>query len=120
MRPYPVMDSQDPERIAPFWCGLLDLQVTRSDSNGLVVGSMRDGFLLGIQRVPEPKTVKNRVHLDVHVDDLDEGTARVEALGGRWIEPGNTRDIEGGFLWRVMADPEGNEFCIHQLPQTET
>jgi predicted enzyme related to lactoylglutathione lyase len=113
------MDSSDPERIAPFWSGLLGLEVTRTDSNGLIVGSMRDGFLLGIQRVTEPKTVKNRMHLDVHVDDLDEGTARVEALGGLWIEPGNTRDIDG-FLWRVMADPEGNEFCIHQLPQTAT
>jgi len=52
---------------------------------------------------------------DVVVDDLDEATAQAEALGGRWTEPGSTRDLDG-FLWRCMADPEGNEFCIFTLP----
>jgi predicted enzyme related to lactoylglutathione lyase len=122
MRPNPVIDSQDPERIAPFWSGLLDLQVTARHGGGehVVVGSLSDGFLLVIHRVPEPKVGKNRVHLDVHVEDLDEGTARVEALGGSWTEPGNTRELDGSFLWRCMSDPEGNEFCIHQLPHAAT
>jgi predicted enzyme related to lactoylglutathione lyase len=116
MRPYPVIDSQDPERIVPFWSGLLNLKA-RADGDYFTIGSMSDGFVMVVQRVPEAKTVKNRVHLDVNVDDLDEGTVRVKELGGRWTEPGNTREMHGGFLWRCMANPEGNEFCIHQLPQ---
>ena len=61
--------------------------------------------------------VKNRVHLDLLVKGLDKGTARVEALGGRWIEAGNTLELDG-FRWRCMADPEGNEFCIYVPPST--
>ena len=72
--------------------------------------------MLVFQRVPEPKVGKNRVHVDVIVDDLEEGTKKVEALGGHWTEPGTTLDIDG-FSWRVMADPEGNEFCIMTAPR---
>ena len=46
---------------------------------------------------------------------LDASTAEIEGLGGRWLEPGNTRELEG-FRWRCMADPEGNEFDIDTLP----
>jgi hypothetical protein len=51
----------------------------------------------------------------MHVDDLDSGTAHAEALGGRWTEPGITRGADG-YFWRVMADPEDNEFCICTYP----
>ena len=67
------------------------------------------------QRVPEAKAGKNRLHLDLVVDDLGEATAEVEKLGGRWLEPGTTRELEG-FRWRCMAGPEGNEFDIDVLP----
>ena len=67
--------------------------------------------MLVFQRVPESKVGKNRVHWDVLVDDLEVGTKRVEALGGRWIEPGTTRELDG-FEWRCMADLDDNEFCI--------
>jgi predicted enzyme related to lactoylglutathione lyase len=73
--------------------------------------------MLVFQRVPEPKSGKNRVHWDVFVDDLEATTRRVEALGGRWTEPGKTRELDG-FLWRCMADTEGNEFCICVPPST--
>jgi predicted enzyme related to lactoylglutathione lyase len=88
------MDSQDPERIAPFWCELLGMEVVSRLDGGrhVVLRSADDSFMLGIQRVPEPRLGKNRVHLDMSVDDLDGGTARVESLGGRWIEPGTTHD----------------------------
>ncbi len=65
---------------------------------------------MAFQRVPEPKEGKARVHVDVGVDDLDE-TRAIEALGGAWTEVGVTRNV-GDYRWRVMADPEGNEFCI--------
>jgi len=46
---------------------------------------------------------------------MDTATTEIETLGGRWLEPGSTRELEG-FRWRVMADPEGNEFDIDVLP----
>jgi len=56
-----------------------------------------------------------REHLDLIVEDLEKATTEIESLGGRWLEPGNTRELEG-FRWRIMADPEGNEFDIDVLP----
>src|SRR6516164_1137010 len=103
---YLVIDATDPERLAQFWCGLLDVRVDTT---------LGDGLTVGFQRVSEKKAGKNRLHLDLIVEDLDEATAEIETLGGRWLEPGNTRELEG-FQWRCMADPEGNEFDIDVLP----
>ena len=58
------------------------------------------------ERVSEPKTAKNRVHIDVSAPDVAEAQARIVALGGSRV----TGYEAGGFL--VMADPEGNEFCV--------
>ena len=63
----------------------------------------------------EAKSGKNRLHLDLVVENLDAVTAEVESLGGRWLEPGLTRELEG-FRWRIRADPEGNEFDLDTLP----
>jgi hypothetical protein len=64
------------------------------------------------QEVPEPKTVKNRVHWDLHVQDAnldqDEIRAALEARGARFLYSAS----EGPFSWHTMADPEGNEFCV--------
>ena len=114
---YLVIDSQNPARVTPFWCDLLGVEVetTIGDGQFVVLTAAKDGLTLGFQRVSETKSSKNRLHLDLIVTDLDESTAEIEALGGRWIEPGNTRELEG-FKWRCMADPEGNEFDIDVLP----
>jgi len=66
--------------------------------------------ILRFQRVPEPKTTKNRLHLDVSVRDIDVVCSRVEALGATRVS--DTVLTEWGYEWRVMADPEGNEFCL--------
>jgi len=114
---YLVIDAADPESLAPFWCGLLDVTVdaTIGDGEFLVLSPTEDGLVLGFQRVKEAKTGKNRLHLDLVVDDLDAATTEVEELGGRWLERGNTRELEG-FQWRCMADPDGNEFDLDVLP----
>jgi predicted enzyme related to lactoylglutathione lyase len=66
---------------------------------------------VSFQRVPEPKITKNRVHLDLVVDDVNVATARIEALGGRRRRPaGDFSEYDSS--WRTMADPEGNEFCL--------
>jgi predicted enzyme related to lactoylglutathione lyase len=114
---YLVVDAADPAALARFWCGLLTVTVDTEIGDGefLVLSPTEDGLTVGFQRVADAKLGKNRVHLDLVVDDLDQSTAEIEKLGGRWLEPGNTRELEG-FRWRCMADPEGNEFDIDVLP----
>ena len=114
---YLVIDTTDPALLTPFWCGLLDVEVetTIGDGQFVVLSPTKDGLTVGFQRVTDTKVGKNRLHLDLIVEDLDAATAEVEALGGRWLESGNTRDLEG-FRWRCMADPEGNEFDLDVLP----
>jgi predicted enzyme related to lactoylglutathione lyase len=112
-----AIDTVDPGRLAPFWSALLGVQVDSELGDGafLLLTPTEEGLILGFQRVPEAKSQKNRVHLDLVVDDLDVATKAVERLGGRWLEPGTTRELEG-FGWRCMADPEGNEFDLDVLP----
>lgn len=114
---YLVIDSIDPDRLSPFWCRLLDVEVDSNLGEGqfIVLSPTKNGLTIGFQRVPEAKQGKNRLHLDLIVEDLDRATAEIESIGGRWLEPATTRELEG-FTWRVMADPEGNEFDIDVLP----
>ncbi len=58
----------------------------------------------------EPKTVKNRLHFDVKVADIDAATERLESLGGRRIDAEIGHEV--GYAFRAVADPEGNEFCL--------
>ena len=114
---YLVVDSQHPTSLARFWCSLLAVEIETTIGAGqfIVLTPTADGLTVGFQQVPEAKSGKNRLHLDLVVDDLDAATAEVESLGGRWLEPGETHELEG-FLWRCMADPEGNEFDLDVLP----
>jgi predicted enzyme related to lactoylglutathione lyase len=114
---YLVIDATDPERLTTFWCAMLGVEVDSSIGDGqfIVLSPTKDGLTVGFQKVPEHKTGKNRVHLDLVVEDLDAATSEIEELGGQWLEPGITRDLEG-FAWRTMADPEGNEFDIDLMP----
>jgi predicted enzyme related to lactoylglutathione lyase len=114
---YLVIDTTNPQEIAPFWCGLLGVAVAESIGDGqfIVLAPTADGLTVGFQQVPEAKSGKNRLHLDLVVTDLDASTAEIEKLGGRWLQPGQTHELEG-FRWRCMADPQGNEFDIDILP----
>jgi predicted enzyme related to lactoylglutathione lyase len=113
---YLMMDAARPAALAGFWCALLAVTVAAQSADGdyLVLSPTKDGLTLGFQQVADAKPGKNRLHLDLMADDLDEATAEVERLGGRWLEPGSTRDLDE-FRWRCMADPEGNEFDIAVL-----
>ena len=108
-----ILDALDPEAIAPFWCALLGVEVVDRISGGQFVELGRPpagGVPLIIQRVPEAKFAKNRMHVDLEVEDLEEATAEIERLGGRWTDDHTYG--EAGYVWRIMADPECNEFCI--------
>lgn len=114
---YSAIDTVDPNGLAPLWSGLLGVHVdtTIGDGEFHIQSPTEDGLTVGMQQVPEEQSGKYRVHLDLVVDDLDAATTEVEQLGGRWLEPGTTRELEG-FRWRCMAHPEGNEFDLDVLP----
>ena len=116
MPAYIVLDTQDPQPLIDFYCKLQGIEVllTLRDGQWTALTANREGLMLVLQQVPEPKVGKNRAHFDIVVDDLDSATAEVERLGGRWIEPGKTHELEG-FSWRCMADPEGTEFCLYLM-----
>lgn len=108
------VDCADPVRLTAFWGALLgqELDVALGDPPqylGLVPARPSD-VVVSFQRVPEPKTVKNRLHFDVSVDDVDEAAAKVVELGGSIPDADDFH--EHGFNWRLAADPEGNEFCL--------
>lgn len=112
-----LIDAHDPERLARFWAEVLDYRVEYDSKNDPGNdGSEREIELtpkegsatnLLFVEVHDEKTVKNRIHLDLRPDDQAAEVARVEALGARKIDIG-----QGEQTWVVMADPEGNEFCI--------
>ncbi|MFD7701797.1 VOC family protein [Streptomyces caelestis] len=100
-----IVDAADPERLARFWSELLGRPIV--GRTGPYVWLRREnGLGLGFQRTADPRSGKNRVHVDVTSSDPVAEQRRVEALGGRRLE----QYADGGFL--VMADPEGNEFCV--------
>ena len=120
-RPKPVgrlgwiqIDCRDPETIAPFWAALLGTAIEDrlGDPPQYINLAATDANAphVSFQRVPEPKIVKNRLHLDVAVVDVDEAAQRVETLGGRRLDDFDFH--EHGYSWRRMADPDGNEFCL--------
>ena len=109
---YLTIDCNEPERLASFWAALLGTEVDITMDDGRFVFLKRNDQLpvICFQRVAEPKTGKNRLHVDLSVDDLGAATERVVALGGSWPD-GEERRLEG-FEWRTLADPEGNEFDV--------
>src|SRR6266550_517777 len=109
------IDTSDPERLAAFWKLILGVEIEgRLGSPPQFVNLHKqypDAPHVSFQRVPEPKVVKNRVHMDIVVDDVEIATSRIVQLGGRRRRP-DADFNEYGYCWRTMADPDGNEFCL--------
>ncbi len=137
-----VFDCADPARLARFWADTLGyvLQAPpggyeswedfleaqgvpqeRWNEASAVIDPEGTGARIYLQRVPESKTGKNRVHLDLNVSDraaspqerrqqVDDEVARLVDLGASVLSPGRQDDF--GDYWTVMQDPEGNEFCV--------
>ena len=107
------IDCADPDRLAPFWAAALGYEVGDLDSDGFYLDLVPPDPTLPVvyfQKVPEPKVRKNRVHLDLLVDDPQAMIDRLSGLGARCID-GPKTGAEGGW-WQIMADPDGNEFCV--------
>jgi hypothetical protein len=106
-----VLDSRHPEALAPFWAAALEYVVVGSVENYvMLVPDGREGPKLLIQRVAEDKGAKNRMHVDIEVGDIDGLAEKLEALGATRLD--TEARAEHGMRWIVMADPEGNEFCV--------
>lgn len=104
-----VIDCADPPRLARFWAIVLGGEPVDRDPDWSYVDPPDGPLRVAFQQVPEGKQAKNRVHLDVEVDDMDAETARLTAAGATTV--GDLRTDEHG-PFRVMLDPEGNEFCL--------
>jgi Glyoxalase-like domain len=108
-----VIDADDPAVPARFWAEALGWRITHEepDEYGLEppVGSREEDVApdLLFVKVPERKSIKNRLHLDLRPIDQAAEVDRLTALGARPVDIG-----QGDVSWVVMADPEGNEFCI--------
>jgi predicted enzyme related to lactoylglutathione lyase len=106
-----VVDAHDLPGLAAFWAEALHWQVLSAREREVVVGPDVDAPMgLCFMPSPDPKVVKNRLHLDLTTpaDDRDAEIARLLSLGATRVEIGQTGDES----WDVLADPEGNEFCV--------
>jgi predicted enzyme related to lactoylglutathione lyase len=113
-----VLDCVDLDRSATFWCAALGYLAEPGPPGWYrrLLPADGDGVELLLQRVPEQKVTKNRLHLDLRVPDLDNEVARLVALGARHTTDGAIE--EDGWTWYVLADPDGNEFCVLRPPGT--
>ena len=111
-----VIDCSDLDRSAEFWTGVLGY-VRDGAASGryqTLLPAGGQGAEILLQQVPGDKQGKNRVHLDLRTRDLERELRRVTALGARVLTREPVR--EAGWQWHILADPDGNEFCVLEPP----
>jgi predicted enzyme related to lactoylglutathione lyase len=112
-----VLDCADPDALAEFWSAALGYESPGSAGNYAVLVCPTPGRpKLLLQGVPEPKTTKNRMHIDIETPDIEPEAARLEKLGATRLRA--ETQAEHGSTWILMADPEGNEFCVCDAGQS--
>jgi predicted enzyme related to lactoylglutathione lyase len=103
-----VVDAEDPARLGRWWAEALHYQIVHETPEEVEIRRTPDempGLLFGL--VPDAKTVKNRLHIDLRPDDQEAEVERLVDMGARPVDIGQ-HDVD----WVVLADPEGNEFCV--------
>ncbi|MET7605345.1 VOC family protein [Streptomyces avermitilis] len=110
-----VLKCRDPEALARFWCEVLDFVVLDREAEGCIEIGPREGFggpqpTIFLIRNDEPKNEHARLHIDVNATDRDQDAEleRLLAAGAELVDIGQPREAS----WHVLADPEGNEFCL--------
>jgi hypothetical protein len=103
-----VFDCADPTPLAEFWCAVTGYEVRSATDRWVAIGGRDNGPGLAFQRVPERKISKNRLHLDLYTPDVEAEVERCLALGATRLWVGEDPDD----VFVVLADPQGNEFCI--------
>ncbi|MET7460712.1 VOC family protein [Nonomuraea sp. NPDC005501] len=113
-----VLDCRDPERLAAFWCEVLGFVVIDRDEGSVEIGPGETGFgglqpTLVFNPSDDPRPGKLPLHIDVNPTDRDQAAEleRLLAAGARPADVGQT----GEESWHVLADPEGNEFCLLRM-----
>jgi catechol-2,3-dioxygenase len=106
-----VVDALDPNRLARWWAEVLDFALLREAAGEVTIGRDEGPRLVFIQ-VPDAKAEKNRLHLELHPDDQHAEVERLLDMGARRADVGQPVDAP----WIVLADPEGNEFCVLPAP----
>jgi|ERR1019366_662096 hypothetical protein len=107
-------DCLDPARLAAFWAEALNWRITSVETEEVVLeplaGSPAEGIVPDIifLLVPEVRVTKNRLHLDLRPSDQIAEVQRLIDLGATHVDVGQSSDV----TWVVLADPEGNEFCV--------
>lgn len=108
-----VVDAHDNERLARFWSAVLGWPVTHQSDEEWVLEPTKDSDGTAVLpeilfvKTPDQKVVKNRLHLDLTPKDRDAEVERILGLGATRADIG-----QGDVRWVVLADPEGNEFCV--------
>ncbi len=106
-----TIDTVDPHRLADFWTKALGTSIQHDWGEFLILAAATEGGpQLGLQRVDEPTPGKNRVHFDAHVADRAAEVARLVGLGATEL----AEHTVPGLTWTVLADPDGNQFCVGQ------
>ena len=117
-----VLDCRDPQRLAAFWCEVLGWSVIGHEGDGGIEIGPAEGFggpqpTVIFSPSDEPKTQKLRLHIDVNPTDRDQDAElqRLLGIGAVPTDVGQSDDVD----WHVLADPEGNEFCLlrRRLPE---
>lgn len=112
-----TIDCADPYKLAQWWCEVFGVAQHPDDHPGdpEALCEIGGGFRLLFETVPEAKSVKNRVHIDLQPDTTrDEEVQRVLGLGASFVSDHREPDGSG---WVGLADPDGNEFCIERSPR---
>lgn len=104
-----TVDCVDPQRLAQWWAEAIGGSVVDLPGGDFVLVARENVPTLGFQRVDAPTPGKNRVHLDLTATDFDAEVHRLIALGAT---ENSRHDLGGGFRWVVLADPDGNAFCV--------
>ncbi len=103
-----VVDASDPARLARWWAEVLDYKIVYESPDEVTIARDENTYPgLIFVPVPEAKTVKNRLHIDLNPDDQAAEVERLVDMGARHVDIG-----QGDVRWVVLADPEGNEFCV--------
>jgi predicted enzyme related to lactoylglutathione lyase len=110
-----AIDALNPRQVADFWAAVLGWRIVEESADIVTIAPADAAWpTIDVVPVPEHKAVKNRLHLDLRADGCTaaEEVARLVGLGARHVDVGQGPDA----AWTVLADPEGNEFCI--LPRS--
>lgn len=104
-----TIDCADPHKLAAFWTRALDVEIAEDYGDYLFLTAPEGGsVVLGMQRVPERLSGKNRLHLDFGTTERTSEVRRLVRLGAT---EGETHTVPG-LTWTVLSDPEGNQFCV--------